>query len=93
MTKKPIIAFKCVGCGQPAFFFPEGYDDDIQPGAVAHSKPKGSKLRTHEEEARGISYVPCSLYQQSSAANYWALNKNAERLESPIDFTPIDNRN
>lgn len=86
--KPTIIAFKCKGCGQPAFYFPEGYPGGIEPGCVAHSKPSSAKLRTHEEEARGISYVPCALYQQSSPATFWAINKDAERIESPIDFTP-----
>lgn len=82
-----VIAFKCKGCGQLAFYFPEGYKDQMERGTVAHSKPKGSQLRTYEDEARGVSYVPCSLYRQSSASNYWAINKDAERVTLPDDFS------
>lgn len=91
---KTIIAFKCKGCDQPAFYFPEGWDDgNIEPGAVAHSKPLGARLRTHEEEARGISYVQCALYVQSSPYNFWALNKDSERIETPLEFKPMSNEN
>ena len=82
--KPPIgIWYKCVGCGAPIGFFPNGYPPHLPPGACAHAKPKELLGRPNS--------VPCALYRRSEPEELWALHQGAERIESPESFTPVTN--
>ena len=77
------ISFACRGCGQPAWYFPDGYTKDgcdIGPGCVAHSKPKASINRVP---------VQCALFQRLEPHEFWALHEQDERLEPLTDLRPI----
>lgn len=85
MIEATNICFRCKGCGKPAFYFGAGLPPYYPPGSVGHSKPV-SDIRPRGEAER--SRVKCTLYLQSSAENYWALHRDAERLEMPA-MSPV----
>ena len=80
------VCFECKGCGKPAFYFGAGLLPHFPPRSVGHSKPLSDIRPRGEAEP---SRVKCALYLQSSAENFWALHRNAKRLEWPSEFKPV----
>lgn len=80
------VWFKCKGCGQPASYFGDGLPPWYPRGSVGHSKPVDAIRPTGTLEP---SSVQCALYQQTDAAQFWELHRDAERIESPTEFTPV----
>lgn len=67
---------RCKGCGGAIVLFTDG------TGRVGHSKPLAMV---------GIpNGVPCALFRRSNTEQLWALHKDAEPIEPPESFEPLN---
>lgn len=82
-----LIWFICKGCGKPAGYFSKPFPPYYPIGAIAHSKPD-NLVRNAAMIDAGVSQVQCTMYHQLSCEQYWAINKDAQRIEPPAQFIP-----